>query len=199
MGIETAIIGGAIVGAIGSNSAAKKQSKATQAGIASNEALAREGMEQLAPYREAGATALGGISSMVNDPTQALQGIAQSQQFQDQLGLASRNAMRYASATGQGGGLQSSGTSNQLAMLAPQLQNQIYQQQLQNKFNLANLGLGAAQQTAAGLGSLGQAQLSAMQNMGAAQAQGAMGTTNAIQGGLTGLGSLSMYRQMGAI
>lgn len=183
---------GAGANAYGSYKASQQQAEATQAGIESQERLSREGLAQLEPYRQAGETTLGGLSAMVNDPTQAMQNIAQSQQFQDQLGLASENAMRYRSATGAGGGLQSSGTSNQLAFLAPQLQNQMYQQQLQNRMGLAGLGMGAAQQGAQQLGALGGSQLMANQAIGQAQAAGTMGVTNAVVGGLSDVASLGL-------
>lgn len=197
MGIETAILGGAtlIGGALkgyGAYKAGQQQAESTQAGIEAQERLTREGLGQLDPYRQAGATTLAGLTGMVNDPAQAMQNIAQSQQFQDQLGLASENAMRYASATGAGGGLQSSGTSNQLAMLAPQLQNQMYQQQLQNRMGLAGLGMGAAQQGAQQLGALGGSQLMGQQAMGQARAGQTQGMVDAGVGALSDIAGIGL-------
>jgi hypothetical protein len=72
MGIETAILGSAVIGGVASNSAAKKaaktQQKATDAAIGEQRRQFDLTREDFAPYRETGVNALAQLAGDINAP-----------------------------------------------------------------------------------------------------------------------------------
>lgn len=165
---------GAAVGGIatskGSKSAAESQRAGAAAGQESQERMFERSLELQEPYREAGYQAIEGLQGLTSPEARAqtLQDyyagpeyLAASQQIEEQQ-------LRNAAATG---GLRGGANQAALATIAPQLGQQFLAGQEQRFTGLANLGMGAASQGAAGAQQLG-GNVSLLQQQ-AAQAQAA--------------------------
>jgi hypothetical protein len=192
MGIETAIIGSAVLGAASSRSAAKTQANAAgQAADLQREQFDRQ-MELQAPFREAGVRALGklesaseytpfGMGQFQADPGYAFR-LAEGQKALNASaaargGLISGNALSAASRYGQEMGSQ-------------EYQNAFnrYQTERSARLNPLQSLAGVGQTSVNQLGAAGQNYAMGMgEALGAgaqARASGYMGTANAIGGGI---------------
>jgi hypothetical protein len=180
-----AAIGGTLGGAIeggqqqsqAAGAASAAQSQAAQAGIDEQRRQFDLTQKLLQPYTEAGAPALkqqqaflglGGAPAQ----QQAIQGIEQSPAMQAMLQQGENALLQNASATG---GLRGGNIQGALAQFRPQLLNQLINQQYERLGGLTSLG----QQSAAGVGTAGQAMggnvATLMGQQGAAQAGGILG------------------------
>jgi len=192
MGIETAIIGSALLGAASSRSAAKTQANAAgQAADLQREQFDRQ-MELQAPFREAGVRALGklegaseytpfGMGQFQADPGYAFR-LTEGQKALNASaaargGLISGNALSAASRYGQEMGSQ-------------EYQNAFnrYQTERSARLNPLQSLAGVGQTSVNALGQAGQNYASGMgEALGAsaqARASGYMGAANAIGGGI---------------
>ena len=204
MGIETAIIGSAILGAASSRSAAKTQaSAADRAAELQREQFERQ-VELQAPFREAGVRALPeleaasrytpfGMSQFQQDPGYAFR-LAEGQKALDRSaaargGLISGGALKAAQRYGQEMGTQEyTNAFNR------------YQTERQARLNPLQSLAGFGQTSVNQLGQAGQNYASNVGNLmtggAAAQAAGQVGGANAITGGL---GTYLNYTQGNAL
>lgn len=193
MGIETALIGSALIGGLASRSAAKTQAQAAERAGDLQYQQWREGVELQEPWRQAGMTALNKLTPLATEYTPF--GMEQFQQdpgYQFRLSEGLKALDRQAAARG--------GLISGSALKAAQRYGQeAASQEYTNAFNryqaerqarlgplqsLAGVGQTTAQQIA-GQGqqmaaNVGQAQAAAAQ----ARASGYMGGTNALTGSL---------------
>jgi len=188
------VAGGAVVGGVvqakGAKKAAKTQAEAAQAGITAQERARLAFEERAEPFRQLGVTGAEQLTSFLQDPTQQLAEINPVVDFLRQQGFEQIQESAAAQGRlGAGGTLQDLTQFNtQLAStIVPQLQNQRFNQ----LFNVAGLGANVA-------GGVGTAGLQAAGNIGnllsaagQAQAQGQIGQTQAITGGIQNLAGVA--------
>lgn len=188
--VATAVVGSAVIGGAVQSRAAKKataaQERGAKAGI-EEQRLARESFEERTePFRQIGVQAGEQLQGFIADPSQQLAEINPIVDFLRQQGF--EQIQESAAAQGR---LGAGGTLQDLtrfdvgltSTVIPQLQNQRFNQ----LFNTAQLGAnvaagqgGAALQTGANISNL-------LGNVGQAQAQGAIGQSQAITGGLSSI------------
>jgi len=202
--------GGAIIGGIMSSNGAESAAN-TQAGAANNATAAQlqmynQNVQRLAPWTNAGSSALGTLQGMMPSLTSQFSAAdyQQSPGYQWQLGQGLQAIQNSASATG---GVNSGNTLKALMGYGQGLANQDYYQALNAYTNwqnqaynmysgLSNTGANSAGMMA-GLGAqtanqIGQNTIGA----GNAIAAGQVGSANAIGNSLSSLGNLGMYMQM---
>jgi len=197
--VATAIVGSAVVGGVmaseSADTAAGAQTDASNAQIAESRRQFDEIRTLMEPFVEGGTSAFGQQQAMLG-----ISGPEAQQAAIDQLNYSpfmaesirqGENAiLQNASATG---GLRGGNTQAALAQFRPQLLSQAYDRQFQNLGGLASIG----QNAAAGVGNAGMqstAQInSALQQAGAAQAQGALAQGQAWQNTLGGLTTAAGY------
>ncbi|AZF88655.1 DNA ejection [Escherichia phage Skarpretter] len=152
-GVTNAV--GGIVGSIGANKAMNQQEKA----INQQKDAVREGYNTastlLTPYTQGGTAALASAQDIANNPldrNQLLQDYYGGAEYQTMSNQANRQALASAEATGT---LGSSTMQNRLGSITAQLgQNYLadmynqQQQQFNNQYGLANMGLQASNQLA---------------------------------------------------
>jgi hypothetical protein len=192
MGIETAIIGSAILGAASSRSAAK-----TQAGAAGRAAdLQREQFERQielqAPFREAGVRALPELEAASRYTPFGMQQFTADPGYGFRLSEGQKALDRQAAARGgliSGGALKAAQRYGQ-EMGSQEYTNAFnrYQTERQARLNPLQSLAGVGQTSVAQLGQAGQAMASGVGEAGAAAAQarasGYMGGANALSQGL---------------
>jgi hypothetical protein len=187
MGIETAILGSAIIGGVvaakGAGDAADAQEEAARLGISEQEAARLAFEERTEPFREAGLVGAEQLTSFLQDPTQQLEQINPIVSFLRDQGFEQiQESAAARQRLGSGGTLKDLTRFNLdlSATVAPQLQNQRFNQ----LFNVAGLGANVA----AGQGTAGLQTASNIGNLlgasGQATAGGIQGTTGAILGGI---------------
>ena len=172
------LIGSAASGLIQADAAgdaADSQSAASMAGIAEQRRQFDTIRELLKPYVDVGGPALQAQRELIGlggDQQGAINRLEQSPLFQSQVRQGEQALLQRASATGglRGGNIQAA-----LAQFRPQMLNAAIDQQYSRLGGLSSLG----QQSAAGVGTAGQAMGSNISNLlgqqGAAQAGGALG------------------------
>lgn len=172
-------VGGAAVVAnqqeIAGRAASQKQQEGLEKGMDAEQMRFEQSLELQKPYREAGYEALGGLQQLANDPSAILSDYYASDQYAEQANQASANALRGASAQG---GLRQGSTYSALENVAPQLGQAYLSNQYSQLSGLANLGMGAASQGAAGYNQLGQNQANAYNQIGATQANQMLAASN---------------------
>ena len=203
-----AIAGAGLVGGIySSNQASKSAKNATNAQVASDQAAMaaqqanlEETRKLLAPYVQAGNTAIGQQGNLIGLGGNAAQQAAINQlkaspYFTSQLQAGQNAILQNASATG---GLRGGNTQAALAQFAPSLLAQTIQNQFGNLGSLTSIG----QNAAAGVGNAGanaaNQNTALLQSMGNAQASGALAQGQA-QVGLanSAMGALGAFGQLG--
>lgn len=103
MGVETAILGSAVIGASATKSASKKQSKAADAATQLQREMFNTTNQQQAPYREAGYTALNDLLGMRNfDPTPDAASVMAEPGYQFGMQQGMRGIENSAAARGMG-------------------------------------------------------------------------------------------------
>ncbi len=157
----------------------------------------------LAPFLNAGQSALGGLQGLAGVPIDREKLLGQyynGQEFNDMANQSRYQLLNGAEATG---GLGSSATSNGLASIAPQLgqnylsmmtdqQNNMYQQLM----GLSNIGLSAGGASNAAAGQYANSYANNMNQIGAAKAGQSLAGGNALT---QGLGFLAGSSPMGAL
>ena len=196
--VAAAVIGGAVVGSVGSavvqSKAASKagaaQERAAELGVTEQRAAREELRKLLEPYVAAGGTGLdaymGAIGLGTPEEQQAF--IAQQEQspiFQALARQGEEAILQRASATG---GLRGGNVQGALAQFRPALLNQFLTDQYSRLGGLAELG----QRSAAGVGSAGMTTASNIGNLygqvGAAQAGTALAKGQAFGNAFSGIG-----------
>jgi len=209
--VATAIIGGAVIGAVGSyyaqteaaDTAAGAQRDASQAAIAEQRRQQAEMERLLAPYMQAGQGALGQQQALLGlggpeAQRAAIAQLEQGPQFQAMVEQGENAILQNASATG---GLRGGNTQAALAQFRPQMLSQLINQQMAQLGGLSGMGqqsaMGAAgygQQGTQGvigqLGAQGQAAAGAAlaQGQGMANIFGGVGGAFGTLGGLGAMG-----------
>lgn len=211
-------IGSSLIGANASQNAASQQVAAQQAALAQQKQLYNQGLgvqsgyvnqaqSTLNPFISAGQGAAGTLSNLLT-PGQSASTLSQMPGFgfASQYGtMAATNALSAKSGASAG----------PLATAISQYNNGLASQQYFNTVgslqNLTNTGAGAANTLSGVFGNAGNAALGAgvnegniqgntLGNIGTAQAQGTLGTANALSGGLTGvtgsLGNAALYNAL---
>lgn len=185
IGALGSIVGG-ITGGKGAKKAAQLQYQASQDALHQQAAqfAATQANEQ--PFIGAGTSALGGLGNLIglngNDPQQtAITALQNSPYYQSLFRNGQEAVLQNAAATG---GIRGGNTQRGLADFGADTLARTIQQQLANLMGVTTLGAN----TAAGLGSLSQANSNAqsglIENGGAAKAGGVLGQVGAINGGI---------------
>lgn len=154
MGIETAILGGSILGAgagiLGGNKAAKAQERAARESTAMSREQFEKGLEITAPFRELGINAIPALEAQISTPitpfkfrdaSSYLRDYFNGQEYQTLNTQAQDTILKNAAATG---GFRSGGTQANLAQIAPLLGIQALQRQ--NAQDLQEYGTNQAAQ-----------------------------------------------------
>ena len=180
-GIATAVVGGSLIGAIGSyyaqtgaaDTAAGAQRDASQAAIAEQRRQQAEMERLLAPYMQAGQGALGQQQALLGlggpeAQRAAIAQLEQGPQFQAMVQQGETAILQNASATG---GLRGGNTQAALAQFRPQMLSQLINQQMAQLGGLSGMG----QQSAMGASGYGQQATQGVMNQLGAQGQAAAG------------------------
>jgi hypothetical protein len=197
MGIETAILGSAVLGAYSANEAANAQANSAQAGIDAQERMFERQTKLQEPWRKAGEAALNkliplsmnytpfGMDKFTQDPGYAFR-LSEGMKALDRTaaargGLLSGAALKGAQRFGQDLGSQ----EYQNAFNRYQTERAAQLQPLQS---LAGVGQTAAGTLTSAAGQMGQNYVTGYGNMGQARASGYVGGSNALNSALgTGL------------
>ena len=199
--VAAAIAGSAVLGAVVASSAAgtaaDAQRDAAQAGIGEQGRQFDSIQKMLAPYRDAGAQALGGqqaLAGLNGGPAQqqAINALMQSPAFTSAQQLGETGILQNASATG---GLRGGNTQGALAQFRPALLAASINDQYARLGGLSSMGLGAAGQTGQFAQSATNNITNLLQQQGAATAGGALAQGRAINGAIGGLGQAYGYYQ----
>jgi hypothetical protein len=206
-GIATAVVGGALISAVGgyyaqtgaADTAAGAQRDASQAAIAEQRRQQAEMERLLAPYMQAGQGALGQQQALLGlggpeAQRAAIAQLEQGPQFQAMVEQGENAILQNASATG---GLRGGNTQAALAQFRPQMLSQLINQQMAQLGGLSGMGqqsaMGAAgygqQGTQGVIGQLG-AQGQAAAGAALAQGQGMANIFGGVGGALGTLGGL---------
>ena len=176
--------------------AAALQETAAQQGIDFGKEQYEDFLGFTQPYRDAGESFLPQLTEFLDPEVQAqfkADALA-GQEFQDIKGQATESLLGNAAAFG---GLRSSGTQDRLIRETSSLANQFGQQAVDNRLSQlqggVNLGLGTLGTTMQGLGQAGSQIQGGIQNLGNAQATGALA-----QGMGFGFGDLLNTASVGA-
>lgn len=183
----------------GSKRAADAQLEGTYAGIHAQKNALKKIRADLAPFRGAGVKQLQGLENLVLDPNAQLDFIQNNPFFNALAGDATNRLMNIQAASGRlGTGDTPAALQNQLLLLG----NDLLQQSIGNRFNIATMGQNAAAQTGAmtqnsanSISNLitGGANAQAAGHVGAANARAA-GTNNLINAGAgAGLGAMGAF------
>lgn len=209
--VVAAGVGGALISSSAqsgaANTAADAQTAASQAGIAQQNQQFAAVQAALAPYQNAGASAIGQQGNLIglNGNTaqqQAIDALQASPGYTSALQAGNNNILQNASATG---GLRGGNTQAALAQFAPALLSSQINDQYNRLGGLTSLG----QNAAAGVGNAGiqtgNQVTNLLQQQGAASAGAALaggrataGAVNSIAGGIGGYASLGGFGSFGA-
>jgi hypothetical protein len=197
MGIETAILGSALLGAYSSNRASKTQTQAAQQGIDAQERMFERQVELQEPFRKAGEEALNKLIPLSSNYTPF-----GASQFQQDPGYAFRlsEGMKALDRTAAArGGLLSGATLKGAQRYGQDLASQEYMNafnryqternaQLNPLQSLAGLGQTSTNALTGVAGQMGQNYATGYGNIGQARASGYIGGANALTSALgTGL------------
>jgi hypothetical protein len=203
--IGVATLGGAYLSSEASKEAAGIQAGAAREGQANALAMYNEGRRDLAPYRETGAGAVTTLAKLYGIQTP---GNPNPQAFGPEATQAFQNSPDYKFAFDEGnravqfsaaakGALGSGNTLRDLTTFGQGAATQNFQNYAQRLMQLAQMGQGAATNSANFGAQFGQNTADAYGNMGQAQASGVVGSANAWNAGLTGAGNnLALYNAL---
>lgn len=204
-----AALGSATANAVGTSNAAAAQKTAAEKAMDLQRQMWAQQRSDISPWREAGATTLAQLlqemqSGAFDRPFDASQ-LASDPGYQFRMAEGQKALERSAAARGM---LASGGTMKGLNRYAQGYAsdefNNAYARHrgdLTDRFNRLAAISGVGQQAAQNLGQLGAQHSGQMSNLygalGNAQAAGAIGTANAVSGGMQTLGNLAMMGGMG--
>lgn len=179
MGIETAIIGGALIGGLASNKAAKKQAKGVDRSIAEQRRQFDLNRSDLAPFRETGVNALGRLNQVAEGD---FSGFFTSPDFNFRRDEGLRGIENRFSASG---GTLSGNALRRLTEFNSGLASQEFGNFFNRNASLAGIGQNATNQSVvAGQNSANNISNSLIQQ-GNARASGVAGINDAVQGGIS--------------
>lgn len=150
IGVSAAVgVAGSVAQSDAARNAAEKQQDANTASLTAREQEYNNTAALLAPYNQAGTSALQGYGNLTgaNGATQqqaAIEQLQQSPLYQSQMNAGKQAILQSASATG---GLRGGNTQLSLAGLGQQTLASTIQQQIGNLSGIAQVGLNAATQT----------------------------------------------------
>lgn len=187
-----------VVGAIASNDAASAQADATEYGADIQYKMYQQGRKDQAPWREAGAKALGTLQEKIA----AGPGVfTESPNYKFNVEEGQKAIER---ATAARGGVGGGRMAREMTRYSQGLASNEYQNYLNNYYqsltpyqSLAGIGQTSAAQTAQSGAATGQGMSTAYQNAGNAQAAGAINQANAITGAAnTGLNTYLAWKNL---
>lgn len=196
---------GNVIGSItGANQAADAQKSAANQSNATALQIYNDQKQTLAPFLNAGQTALTGLQGIVGKPIDRnalLQSYFASPEYQQLANQARYQGLNAAEATG---GLGSTATGNMLSSIAPQLgqnylsmmtdqQNNMYNQLM----GLTNVGLSAGGATNAAAGNYSNSVQNNLGQIGAANAGASLASGNALTSGLGYLAGTQTAKSLG--
>lgn len=187
MCITAGLIGGALIGGVSANSAAKKQAGAANQALDAQERMYQQARADLQPFTQAGTNALATYADQVNQPFEETPGY----QFRLQQGLDAVEASRAAR-----GGLFSGATGQALNNYAQGMASQEYGTYMNRLQGLANMGQSAAAGQGAAAQQFASQQTNTLGALGNAQAAGAIGVGNALN---TGVNNAIGYHQFNSL
>jgi len=176
-----AVAAATVVGAVINSNSNKESSKAQQASqreaMSVEERMFQDSLELQQPYREAGYGALEGLQGMLDPEARGemLTGYYESDEYAALSDQASSDILRTQGATG---GLRSGASEAAIGQIAPQLGQQFMAGQQNRLTGIANMGMGAASQGAAGAQALGSSLGMRLGNIGQIQGQAAINQGN---------------------
>ena len=168
-----AAVGGALIGSHmnkkASESASEQQAESERSSIEAQERMFERGLEETAPFREAGIGQLSGYQDLLNSQGRGdfLNNYYSSNEFSALRDQAQADALRGASAQG---GLRGGSSYSALSNIAPQLGQNALSSQMQNQMALINIGQGMSGQASQQANALGRNIGQGYQNIGAYQA-----------------------------
>ena len=181
---------------IAGREAQKRQEAMQREAMSEEERMFQDALALNEPYREAGYESLAGLQAL-SDPAQRskmLRDYYGSNEYKAMEAQAEAATLRNQSAAGK---LRGGSTYGALETIAPQLGQNYLTSQYNNLTGLANMGLGAASQGAAGYQQLGQNQAYALNQIGMGRAQqqvaGQTAQNQALQSGINSIGSAIGY------
>jgi len=208
--VATAIVGGAVIGAYASKSAASKSAKAANRATDATTARYYQTRDDLLPYNEQGQQASSQLSDFVKDPNNTNFTAQDFQKYQDpsyqwQL-QQGQQALQNSQAAQDGvlSGAALKGMQNYTQGMASTNYQNAYNnwfnttnQNYTRLFNLANLGENAAAQTGSAGASLANTAANSMMAAGNAGAAGTIGAANAVTGSINnGIGYYQLNNLM---
>lgn len=203
-GIATAVVGGAVIGAYATSSAADKaasaQVESSEAGIAEQRRQFDAVQELLKPYVEAGTGAVAGQQDLLglNGPeaqAAAIEALKSSPQYETLIQQGEEALLQNASATG---GLRGGNLQGALAQYRPQILSQLIESQYSKLGQVAGLGQASAAGQAAAAQQTGTSIANLLAQQGQAQAGAALAQGQAINQ-VTGTASnLATLKLLGA-
>jgi hypothetical protein len=156
--------------------AAQIQLEGTKLGIAEAKAAREQARADLSPFREAGAGALGGLSSLIQDPNAQKNFITNNPFFKALADDAQQRLFSNQAAKGKiGSGETPKALQNSLLLLG----NDLLNQSISQRFNLATLGANAAAGQATATQNAGSSIANLITGGANAQAAGVVGAANA--------------------
>lgn len=183
MGILSSLIGGAVslIGGNQAKKAAKEQAK-------SNERMLDRQIQQVAPFREAGVSAVDPLrfaygTGTPEESAGAIERFKASPEYQLNYDNMLKDAREDVTAYGAGSGNLFSGqTLKALQDRAGRISNQLFGNYTSNLFSLASLGANAATNNATNMGAAENRNQTALANKGNAQVATTLGVGQAAQG-----------------
>lgn len=191
-------VAGGLTGTTAANAsrdAAEIQRQSGQDAIRSQERALAQIRGDLAPFRRAGRNQLAGLEGLINDPTQQLAFIQNNPFFAALANDAQNRLFSSQAAQGKlGSGDTASGLQNALLLLG----NDLVQQSIGNRFNMAAMGQNAAAQTGTMTQNASNSISDLLTGIGNAGAAGRVGAANAQTAGANnmmgaGLGLASIF------
>lgn len=164
-----AAVVGAGISAHSSNKASKQQERMAREGMDVQESMFLRGLEETAPFREAGIGQLEAYQNLLTSQGrgEALDKYYKSGEFQGLQTQAEQGILRNRSATGN---LRSGSAEAAIGQIAPQLGQNYLNQQTQNQLALINVGQGLSGQASNQANALGGQQSRLLQDVGSYRA-----------------------------
>lgn len=182
MGLETAIIGTGILGAVSSNRAAKKQTQAADGATQAQEAAMQQMRDDLQPWRDLGQSKIAPLNNLLTGQGQ-LDYINNNPFFKSMMNQ-SKNAL-FANQAARGK-LGSGATDSALQDQFMGAGNALVSDQYNRLYNLVGMGNNAAAQQGSAAMNTAQNTGQLMLQKGNVQAQNAMNFGNLVGGGVLG-------------
>ncbi len=186
-------VGSALIGAGASKAASGAQTQADMMGLMLQQQRFQQAQSALNPYIQGGQSVLPTLQNLLT-PGQSAQQLAKMPGFQFQSQWGNLAATNQLAAQGLGGSTGPLATA--LSQYNQGLAGTYYQNTTNALQNYANMGAGAGAALAGTAMQSGQQMGQSSQAIGGAQAQGILGSANALSGGLGGLANAGMLSSL---